>query len=323
MAKFDISTYSMYIKMSNQKHILVEGKYDKVFLSILIDELISKNKFKDSRIIDTLEIDTAEIIENKTTVLSNREKVELAASKLKQEINKFSGFCDREFRKYHFSDKIVDLKKTYKIKNNLLWTRGHSIENYFFDLNILRNSFRAITKCHNFNKAFEIFEHNFFFLLDLISSISIAFTSRPEFIKHTIALIDYDIFSITTKGIAINKLSFVNRLTKKNISKKAAEEFYQDIQDNLLVANNSNSKVLRWFIHSHLTIRMFRTFFAKCLFEIHHKSNDASTCKKYIQTNYLKTGEENFAIILAHEWVKDLNHIYPYELFENLDVSVN
>ena len=80
-------------------------------------------------------IDSAEMIRECEGVFSNREKVEYIHA-LAADHAKLAGWVDREFRMFAVGPSIVNELKGHNVLDaSLFWTRGHSIENYFFDGN--------------------------------------------------------------------------------------------------------------------------------------------------------------------------------------------
>ena len=143
MEKYNPAAYRIYLQLSEKKHVLVEGKSEKIAFRNLKYELDID--------IDELEIDSAEYLiefedsEGHPQKLGNREKVEeiskiVVAESQNLENNgrepyadKFIGFVDREYREFQVSNSIQDLLNCHRVSDRLVWSRGHSIENYLFE----------------------------------------------------------------------------------------------------------------------------------------------------------------------------------------------
>jgi len=52
---------------------------------------------------------------------------------MRKDAERSIGFVERELRYFDLEDCIHDLIGDHKAVNHLVWSRGHSIENYFFE----------------------------------------------------------------------------------------------------------------------------------------------------------------------------------------------
>lgn len=79
---------------------------------------------------------------------SKRERVEYVCAKALNtpEARKLVGFVDREFREFEQGDTLRDLLDGHQTVGRVVWSRGHSIENYNLDGYILRQSLRNHSK---------------------------------------------------------------------------------------------------------------------------------------------------------------------------------
>ena len=131
------------VRMSKRPYILLEGSDDKSFFSIILDELREFPEYSDRSRLEVA-IETAERVKSDGHVEGNRQKVEdvagLVAGTSFQE--RFLGFVDREFRKFPVSNTITDSLGVQRQLNRLVWSRGHSIENYLFDFRVCRAPLR-------------------------------------------------------------------------------------------------------------------------------------------------------------------------------------
>jgi hypothetical protein len=152
--QFDFSAYRNYVVMSGAPRLLVEGKDDKRWFLILFDSL---------GIGQCVEIDTADILRSADIPIGNREKVELVCSTARELLHssRFVGFVDREFRGFELNASLKDTLERHGVSERLVWSRGHSIENYCFDFQVLREPLRdySLTSC--FRSALEEFERVF------------------------------------------------------------------------------------------------------------------------------------------------------------------
>ena len=137
--------YRNILRMTRRTHLLVEGKMDKRFFSTLIDEWRQEDLVGVSTSGFDVDIDTAETLIEFLPPLGNREKVEIIC----QEVAKTDfavrlvGFVDREYREFCANPgELEDTIRGHHIEGRLIWSRGHSFENYFFDTDVLHTPLR-------------------------------------------------------------------------------------------------------------------------------------------------------------------------------------
>lgn len=122
------------IQMSRLPHILLEGKHDKAFFTRMCEA--APNAVPQNHVTIT----TAEQIKSDVSVVSNRDKVEIVCELVEQSSfrYRFLGFVDREFREFRLRESICDELRTHRCQGRLVWSRGHSIENYMFDFEVIK-----------------------------------------------------------------------------------------------------------------------------------------------------------------------------------------
>ena len=172
-------TYDEFVNevmMSNHSYIMLEGPDDKSFFDILVDTVKGSPEYQDGSL-STVAIDTAERVKSNGLVEGNRQKVErvsqLVAGTLFRE--RFVGFVDREFRKFRLGDMIADCLRAQQRLDRLVWSRGHSIENYLFDFQVFRVPLRDSSVNGDIAEtALESLEQNFQELLGVACALALA-----------------------------------------------------------------------------------------------------------------------------------------------------
>jgi hypothetical protein len=129
MAANSPNGYLAAIVIRSNRTLLVEGRRDKRVISRLLNDLCVERLLNE----DDVLIDTAEEIKNNPGQrLGNREKVEQIYALVTPPTHKFAAFVDRDFRGFDLGGLIDTIAGHRTIPNTLFWSRGHSIENYFF-----------------------------------------------------------------------------------------------------------------------------------------------------------------------------------------------
>ena len=135
-------TYDEFVNevmMSTLPYILLEGSDDKRFFDRLLDMVQGSLGYQDgSRY--KVAIETTERVKSDGLPEGNRQKVEKITALVSGTSfrERFVGFVDRESRKFRVGNTIVDSLRTQRGLDRLIWSRGHSIENYLFDFQVFR-----------------------------------------------------------------------------------------------------------------------------------------------------------------------------------------
>ena len=112
--------------------LLIEGMDDRTFFQCLARK-------RDI----SLRIDLASDIGDRR-VTNNREKVEEVARQvnaLSPDLN-FIGFADREFDGFSVENETISERNVRRRYGKLIWSHGHSIENYLFDYQLMKDQLR-------------------------------------------------------------------------------------------------------------------------------------------------------------------------------------
>ena len=121
------------VGMSKLPHILLEGSQDKDFFTRMCEtvwDVPAKH----------VNIATAEQLKSDVSVLGNRDKVEKVCELMLRHPfqSRFIGFVDREFRGFALHESVGDDLRAHCCHGRLVWSRGHSIENYLFDFDVVK-----------------------------------------------------------------------------------------------------------------------------------------------------------------------------------------
>ncbi|MCE2458975.1 MAG: DUF4435 domain-containing protein, partial [Dehalococcoidia bacterium] len=145
------------VGMSKLPHILLEGSQDKDFFTRMCETIWKVPKRH-------VNIATAEQLNSDGSILGNRDKVEIVCDLVLQHSfqSRFIGFVDREFRGFALHESVGDDLRTHWCCGRLVWSRGHSIENYLFEFDVVR---RALLDCSTNGEvagiALEVLEEQF------------------------------------------------------------------------------------------------------------------------------------------------------------------
>ena len=168
------------VRMSKDSHILLEGAQDKAFFDILC-QAVGIIPLRLNAHSSPLAITTAESIKSDTIVVGNRDKVEEICELIKGQSFqfRFAGFVDREFRDFKIAESIRDEVHAQRCIGRLIWSRGHSIENYMFDFDVIKEPLHdASPNTDIAQRALEVLETIFPEVLSVACALGLAARER-------------------------------------------------------------------------------------------------------------------------------------------------
>ena len=263
--------YQSYLKTSSFKHLLVEGKNDKQLFNFLIDEF---NQIKINQNMPTSKvlIDTAEQLIKFEDTPGNRAKVEFICQMIENTplAGKLVGFVDREFREFEYDPVFRDNRLENVVQGRLVCYRGHSIENYFFDLSILRDPLRDISNFDLFYNAFEKFKSVMDATIRLACAASLAgkecgqievISNRIQWTFITINKQDENM----SGDIIFDFEKWKNYLIKKGVSLDKANSLCNSYKSWNQKIKSVDVSVLKWLCHGHIGMAFIRSVYARCV----------------------------------------------------------
>ncbi len=265
--RYSPSGYRIRLRTTQNRVLLVEGSSDKRAFQQLFHEARDQGFAEPAT---GLTIDTAEFLDSPGGVaLGNREKVEAVCQGMQppDAFPHFVGFSDREFRR--FDDvALVDQIAGHEIQGRLVWSRGHSTENYFFDAGTLVLAFRAIAATESFAEAVVLFEEVFADLVRLSSAMSLAArdTQRLGLVSGTI---DRTIISITDRSVSIDTTAWHRNLMRQTANNgsvsRAVISSYASWEQRL---RGADADFLRWTCHGHVGFASLWAGYSRCVLEV-------------------------------------------------------
>lgn len=261
MSQFDPASYRRYVQISDQKHILVEGKDDRKILKRLWHDFAAHTRKSDK--IEEIVFDTAEKIKNfPSGTGNNREKVQDICESMsdKTYVKKFVGFIDREL--YQFSweetDILQDHLQCHDIEGRLVRSRGHSIENYLFEFKTFKKPLSLFSTTPYAHQALQQFQHIFDAVLRYACAVSLA-AAKLQVIQRINATMEWRFIEISTASVRFR----FDRWAKKLVDNRgfsntqiATLKHYYDAYYRL--AEQSTVEIVRWICHGHLGFDFLR-----------------------------------------------------------------
>ena len=329
MAKFDPASYRIYLRNSiisgKNKHILVEGKDDKYLIERLyLDFLVDDSKYTHNKIL----VDSAENIikgDESISLSKNRDKVEYIANSIigKPYADGFVGFVDRELHKfewnYECNAELQDLLNSHDVIQRLVLSRGHSIENYIFDVSIFCEVLQILSTTVSSGKAIELFKETFQSTLRIACSIGLAST-KSQVLSRTYDTIDYNLFERTSlTEVSFKFDDWVEKLVVRGISTDQERQLrlhYLAYKDQVTRASIS---LVRWICHGHIGFDFLKALYERCITEVCPITQDKS--KELSGISWIS--KEKLFYTFVNYWVKQSlqeQYNYPIVIFELLGI---
>lgn len=265
--------YRIKLRISHSKHVLVEGSSDKKLFILMRDEMkLSPELY---RLADQVNIDTAEqLMQDENGGVANSDKVRELCKSLENNDKikgKFVGFVDRELYEFEWEEtkSIEDRAKKHIRHQYLVWSRGHSVENYLFDFQVLYNPLRDFLGIEYFSEVLSLFRENFEITLRIASALGLAAVKLGLLSKVRDTLYKRDLFVTINSNITFNIEGWEMILSqrKQDFSPQDVNSLLQHYNSYYEVVNNSSFAAVRWICDGHIGLNMLWLLLQQCVYE--------------------------------------------------------
>lgn len=308
-----IDEFKEVIKEGKKKYILVEGPSDKMAIESLLQEFgVNEDKF-DIYFASEIEIPSM-------GGLGVKEKVEKISKLIGTEsyAKRFVGFSDREFGGFNPDGRsIVDLLEGHKLDGRLLWSRGHSIENYFFNESVLQETFKNIlTEKHTEQsmKIISLFKKSLESTMQLGCALSLAASSpgmlEAGMITKAEENIGWNILRINDSCVEID----FEKWRPLGISQGEIEKFIESTDIYREQTKRTSLDVNRYCCHGHIGFKLIWAVFERCILDVteNDKFRDA--------VSQIPDKTERLARVWAKKALENKVD-YPKEIFDLLEIA--
>lgn len=321
MIHYPIARYRNLVSMSNEYFLLVEGSDDKRLFKMLLEELCGKER-------GNIHVHSAEEIkDNEYTGLGNREKVETITRTIEvmRYANRYVGFVDREFREFEIGDKLYDRLGRHWVSGRLVWSRGHSIENYYFDFSTLRHPLRTFAVTDHFDEALDLFEQSWQQVIRLACALSLAARDNGNKFGLVKRSIGWDIMTIDRNKVLVDinawKRILVRRMNMLEIDASGLMHSFESWSKRV---EDVNFEIIRWLCHGHIGLATVWAAYGTCVFEA---CRIAKCVDPKAEAHRVLKAEESVRFgACADTWVQKLlsieDSVYPIEILNLLSVPV-
>ena len=310
------AVYRAMVRMSKFKYILVEGRDDIIVFKYLIEGFLGKRS--------DIQFHGAHQIRFGSNI-GNRERVENIAESLKDKkyAKRFVGFVDREFRGFDLGGEVKDVLDKHNVINWLVWARGHSIENYYFDFSILRRALRHHSVTLYFDEALDLFKRNLKRIITLACAVGLA-GNECGMLQPVKSSIDWTALEFDASDLIVNSTRWSTiLLNKKKMRLEDVNSLVETFQRWLTKITATDFNIVRWLCHGHIGITVIWAAYARCVFEVCQRTGYEDARGE--ANNVLRANETVRCNGCASEWVQQaVNKAceYPREIFSLLDLPV-
>jgi|JI10StandDraft_1071094.scaffolds.fasta_scaffold135199_3 hypothetical protein len=274
--------YLILLKSRSRLTVLVEGSTDKDYLGYSIIKYLN-----DDKSLNRYSIDSADMISADNLHYGNRDKVLYINSKRinDQTIkDKLIIFIDREYNDFDINDPNIDLNPTHAGNDNLYFTRGHSMENYFFDVNVILDyiEFMHSSKLQSDYKSL-IVKH---WKELIIYAASISFSIyKNNLIGRSENVFEYGIWDIGANNLILNETFFKSCLQKRGIAATTTQDILTDTY-NIYNILSLKDKECRWLAHGHIGMNIIFCGLARILYSCNVDTKTVNDITGYLEIKY-------------------------------------
>jgi Protein of unknown function (DUF4435) len=283
----------------------VEGNDDSIFFQLIKDELIKKSNENNLVDLTSIEIETPVCIKAPDgEILGNRGKIELICNTADQISFRglLLGFVDREFREFALDGKIQDILNSHNKVGRVIWSRGHSLENYFFEFEKLRDGLRdyGINSSYPIVEVLDLFKFNFDEIVDTACAISLS-AKKNSLIEVIENSLDSSIFDFTDNQIKFNLTKWDHFLySKKKLDESRRTSLIVEFNNFSTMINDCEDQTTRWLCHGHIGIKFIYSAFEACIIRICDMKNVSPDERRIRKVNY----QDRF-VKFSSQWIKD------------------
>lgn len=265
----DLKSYRKRLLMRRLPVVLVEGPSDRRALVALIERMTGLRRGRDYL------VDDAEWLKSPDgKIFGNREKVEYYCTQLTRTSVawKIVGFVDREFREFVHNGTLDDQLNSHRVIDRMVWSRGHSVENYFLDLRVLLPCFRNLSASSDVSEAVDKFVSVFPDLLRVACALTLA-GLRFGNLDLVARSLEWCHFQIVADRLGLRVDRWVRSLERKHgldaTRSNRLGRYYRGYRG---YATRVSVDVMRWFIHGHIAMAAVWQGFARCLYAVNGRN---------------------------------------------------
>jgi hypothetical protein len=320
----NLDDYLATLEMSQIRHLLVEGVTDKK----LFEKLFERFFYSDGSCSLKIDIDIAEDLDI-SSQFGNRGKVEEVCRAISADPGlkscQFAGFVDREFREFDCRG-IRDLLERHNVIDRLVWSRGHSVENYLFTPSIFSELFSDTLDIPWLTDSLVIFHEIFDSIIRLSCAVGLAAYDLKLMQAIRSRGFSRDLFSIKdTSGVLsleIDTELWRNKL-QRNFEGFDATPMIRQYLEYFSKVASADMETVKWLCDGHLGFKFILFGYCQCISYIYRKEPIEAKLDTLLGNILALEGGKN-RFLCGNWWSRQAEAkkcIYPIDLFKLLQVD--
>ena len=267
----DFEAYLLSLRLLKQRRLIVEGIDDWAVMDTLMKELKRTGQLQ-----EVIPVDSAENVASPIGLtLGNREKVEMLCARLKNapEAAHVVGFVDREYRGFQFDHGIQDTLGSHRVQERVLWTRGHSIENYFFDFQLFSEAVLHYSKATERYAALTHLHSSFSSVIRTACALALAARDHGKLamVRRTVRWKDV----LLVARACIDKDEWLKHIHKSH-PKIDGAAIFATFEARLGELELCDDDTVRWLCDGHLGLGFVLAAFQRAVYEVSGKDSAAA-----------------------------------------------
>lgn len=253
MSKYrDITSYNLAVKIRSFKTVLVEGTTDK---NVLSNFFLTKNYAENNS--SRYFIDDVSIISNdqELSTLGNKEKIIYIATKLSNKNEKLGYFVDREWDHVDFA--CLDETRQSLHTDKTFFTRGHSIENYWFSSDAIISFLQYAVPAQITAEFLHELNQNFSSITLFAAAFSIA-AKQGGVITRLDDLLERSDIDTGPEGFRL-----LPEFNQKLQARQSNFDIVEACNTHVELLRTHSAEKLRWICHGHLGEQAIRACVAR------------------------------------------------------------
>jgi hypothetical protein len=260
---YTLEEYLSYVRDDpTSRHLLVEGSDDRRAFAALFSNLLQGD------VRESISIDTADTLIEAGP--ENREIIESICSMVvdREYAHRFAGFADREYRGFACEPELFDSIRGHGIFSRLIWSRGHSIENYFLETDILSDP--LMMACPDgFGVISRLYQAALEPLICAACAIGLA-AREVRRLKRVRPTIGPEIIVLEEHDLRIDVVAWRTILEHRGLRQEVDLLLDRYTYWNAK-ARSSDIEVVRWLCDGHMAFRLIWAAYEKCLMYTSHR----------------------------------------------------
>lgn len=257
--RFTMAAYRNMLRMSPKKRLLVEGPTDRRAFRMLFQGLgVSKA---------SVDIDIADLIDHKEGSIGNGEKVEAVCRSISTQSfsNRLVGFVDREYREFGLGPGLSDSLGRHAVNGRIVWSRGHSVENYFFSTEILREPLRTFSVTDFFDSALDLFDAVVLQAIAIACAIGLSGWEN-ESLSAVRGSLRWELFRFSEGAFSFDHVGWARVLANQiRMKPKSVDSLTGSFLKWSAVTRESDPEVVRWLCDGHVGMSAMWAVYGACV----------------------------------------------------------